>query len=550
VGVGGGGGGRWVGQLYNATVYLEGGGRATPTLVLSCNKLACCYACSPGQRGGIWRNWIWCHVRLGSHTYSRFFWFCRANACVASTCLLQNDPHLHVPSRYLYFLQSNGSALDMTVVAGPVSQFAGAFPSGGQAATDLDFMDEAALEGGTVDQTLRLFSGAWQAKKVFPLAIALGPCAAGKYASSALATCVSCPVGTFGSSAGLTSAACSGLCGAGSYGATAGQVSPSCSGPCSAGYACVAGSNSPTASQCPTGRYSLDGALACSMCPAGTYGSSPAATSPSCSGPCDPGRFGSFSGLTASTCSGACIAGYACPAGSTSGTTLQCSPGTYSLAGAGVCTPCPSGRYGSSAGLTSSSCTGLCSAGAFGSVPGLTNADCSGPCAAGYICPVGSISPTAVACAAGSYSLSGAGACTPCPAGVYGATPVMASALCSGPCAAGFFCPTGSKNATAAACPAGSYSTGGAGVCTPCPVPYSSTAASSVCVVLCPVGWSLWYDLGQVEGSHSCLKWISNQLLWDAANSSCTTLGAPQAHLLTATQVSAWPSQLCRHFLV
>jgi hypothetical protein len=40
---------------------------------------------------------------------------------------------------------------------------------------------------------------------------------------------------------------------------------------------------------------------------------------------------------------------------------LLCPPGTYSLAGAAVCTRCPAGVYGSAAGLTSAACSGACS---------------------------------------------------------------------------------------------------------------------------------------------------------------------------------------------
>ncbi len=76
---------------------------------------------------------------------------------------------------------------------------------------------------------------------------------------------------------------------------------------------------------CSVGRYSLAGtALSCLQCPAGT--------------------FGSTTGLTNSSCSGQCQAGYACPAASTTSTVTLCGAGTYSLAGAGACSPCPPGE--------------------------------------------------------------------------------------------------------------------------------------------------------------------------------------------------------------
>ena len=341
---------------------------------------------------------------------------------------------LVAPSRYLYFLQSDGSALDITVVAGPVSQFSGAFPSGTQAATDLDFMNEAALEEATVGKTLRLFSGAWKAKKVFPLAIALGPCTAGKYALATLAACVSCPFGTFGSSAGLTSAACTGQCGAGYYGASTGQVSSTCTGDCSAGYACVAGSTNATAAACPAGRYSLAGAAVCTNCSTGLYGATATMSNASCSGPCDSGRHGSSSGLTTSTCTGDCSAGYACVAGSTNATAAACPAGRYSLTGAGACTDCPGGTYSNAAGTSTATCTGNCTA--------------------GFACPAGSTSPTAVQCTAGRYSSPGAAVCSPCVPGTFAST-VGQAGPCTSLCQPGTYCPSGAVGPVA--CPAGRF---------------------------------------------------------------------------------------------
>ncbi len=62
------------------------------------------------------------------------------------------------------------------------------------------------------------------------------------------------------------------------------------------------------------------------------------------------------------TCDGLCSPGYACPAGSTASNTPAnvCPSGTYSLAGASVCTNCPAGTYGSFSGLSAATCTGMC----------------------------------------------------------------------------------------------------------------------------------------------------------------------------------------------
>ena len=185
-------------------------------------------------------------------------------------------------------------------------------------------------------------------------------CAAGKYNAGAGVGCLSCLAGQHGSTAGLVTAACS--------------------GPCTAGYACAAGSISPTASICVVGTYSLAGAAVCSNCPAGT--------------------FGSTQGLTSAVCSGGCTAGYACPAGSTSATSVQCPLGWYSLAGAGVCTACPPGTYGATAGLTTAACSGICAAGRFGANTNQTASACDGACLVEYTCAAGSTdeygAPTAV----------------------------------------------------------------------------------------------------------------------------------------------------------
>jgi hypothetical protein len=128
-------------------------------------------------------------------------------------------------------------------------------------------------------------------------------------------------------------------------------------------------------------------------------------------------------------------------------------------------------------------------------MPGLTTPACTGPCDPGYQCPAGSANATAVACPAGKYSLGGAGSCTNCPAGVYGSMEGAVSSSCTGPCDPGYACPAGSANATAVACPAGQYSTGGAGSCTSCPAGtygfttgLTTASCSGTCLYACPTG--------------------------------------------------------------
>lgn len=157
-------------------------------------------------------------------------------------------------------------------------------------------------------------------------------------------------------------------------------------------YSCPAGSTTatPAASICATGRYSTGGAMFCTQCPAGSYGST--------------------TGLTTSACTGLCSAG----------------------------------RYGSNTGLTAAACDGSCSAGRYGDVAGQTTNQCVGSCPAGYFCPAGTISPTTNICPTGRFSTGGSGnSCSSCAAGLYGATTGLMTTGCTGPCQAGYY---GSSN--------------------------------------------------------------------------------------------------------
>jgi hypothetical protein len=295
-------------------------------------------------------------------------------------------------------------------------------------------------------------------------------CAAGQYSDAiGRGTCLQCPGGRYGVVAGQASAAAA------------------CNGTCAAGYACAPGSATPTASVCPQGSFSLEGAAVCSLCPAGRYGASQALPAALCSGPCaagyvcaigstsdaalecppgsfslegeavcslcQAGRYGASQAVPSAACTGACEAGYACPAGSTNGTVELCSAGKYSTVGSGACTACPTGVYGAAPGLTNASCSGPCLAGRYGDATGLTSPLCSGVCAAGYYCPAGSTSPAMLPCAKGTYSTGGAASCLLCPSGLFGASPGLQSPACTGMCTAGYSCPAGSTASTANICP-------------------------------------------------------------------------------------------------
>ena len=81
-----------------------------------------------------------------------------------------------------------------------------------------------------------------------------------------------------------------------------------------------------------------------SSCPAGTYGASP--------------------GLISAACDGLCAEGYVCPAGSRSGSALQCPTGYYCHGG--VVDPCPSGTYNARTGMSRAANCTLCPPNTFG----------------------------------------------------------------------------------------------------------------------------------------------------------------------------------------
>ena len=172
-----------------------------------------------------------------------------------------------------------------------------------------------------------------------------------------------CTAGRYGATAGMSSAACSGMCAAGRAGIVDGLTNSSCSGECEAGFYCPAGSTSFTAVPCGN---------------AGVY--------------CPPASGGP---TTVS-------AGYYSSGGSSSTTNTgqtQCERGYYCTNG--VRTPCPAGKYRADVGADDL-------------------LDCL-DCDAGYVCPLaswaGSVSTdsnnlvaecgsSAVYCPAGSSSAS------------------------------------------------------------------------------------------------------------------------------------------------
>ena len=143
-----------------------------------------------------------------------------------------------------------------------------------------------------------------------------------------------------------------------------------------------------------------------------------------------------------------------------------CEHGSYCINGERFL--CPKGRYGSTQGLSSPTCTGVCRKGFYcekGSVAATQKA-CGN---SSYYCPAGSFQQTTVdegyytvgghdnttrasqvISPVGHYALNGI--LHYCPAGTYGNTTGLSTASCSGLCQAGFYCPAGSTSPKQYAC--------------------------------------------------------------------------------------------------
>lgn len=215
-----------------------------------------------------------------------------------------------------------------------------------------------------------------------------------------------------------------------------------CSTTCPAGYRCEGSSTT----KCLGGTYSTQGSGKCTECPANTYSTAEGATS-------------------LATC-------LTCPAGKTSGTGKtscnDCSRGEYSTGSSG-CIACPVGTYSSNVGTSPDSCL-TCPAGKQCTSTGtFTPVDClpGNYSTAGSAC---------TACAAGTYSTtSGTISCTKCPAGTYQTTPGQQYCNDAGK---GYYSPSDGA-ITHIICAAGTFSSGRAISCTPCPSGYSGAGASS-----------------------------------------------------------------------
>jgi len=193
-------------------------------------------------------------------------------------------------------------------------------------------------------------------------------CPAGSYCVNGVR--YDCPAGRYGTIHGMTDPACEAPCPAGRFAASAGQASAACEGGCMAGYWCPEGSLSPRERPCAAGRWSAPGeGVPCTqLCRAGWY----------CS----------LGSATATPSTGACTStAFYCPQGSP--TPLAVDPGFYAtrdvddgdtpppegqFSGQAACprgwycqlgvrSPCPAGRFGAAALLTSVDQCTMCEAG-------------------------------------------------------------------------------------------------------------------------------------------------------------------------------------------
>jgi hypothetical protein len=269
---------------------------------------------------------------------------------------------------------------------------------------------------------------------------------------------------------------------------------------------------------------SMGGFSATTICPAGSF------CLRGISLPCPPGRYGSIKQSINPQCSGPCREGWYCPSGSQRRQMYACgtSPSVYCPISSGKPTPVSRGYYTHSefASSVSANATaaigedhlGLrhtnqticeagyyclkdgrrygCPSGRYGATAGMTSTLCTGPCSPGYYCPIGSTSPTQNKCGnanlfcpegsalpriveVGYYSTYGAGTngdyngpadvrsyermCEPgffckggnkflCRSGHYGANYRKVTMDCDGPCDAGHYCPEGSISPTEVMC--------------------------------------------------------------------------------------------------
>ncbi len=185
-------------------------------------------------------------------------------------------------------------------------------------------------------------------------------------------------------------------CPAGYYGTNPQETSPTCTAQCDAGYWCPAGSTHGQVHVCGNNTV---------YCPTGSSHASPVAPGYYTSGgdstgatrtqqlqctagsfclagvriSCPFGTYGSVPGLQTASCSGRCGAGFVCPAGSLSGTSMQCPIGYY--CSGGLVTACPAGTYNAHPQAFSVSNCSACPANTYSNATNAASVGTCNPCA-------------------------------------------------------------------------------------------------------------------------------------------------------------------------
>lgn len=248
-------------------------------------------------------------------------------------------------------------------------------------------------------------------------------CGTGTYANTTgLTVCQQCPVGTFLTATGATSAFNCTWCGAGTY-----QVAVASSG--------------------------------CTQCNAGTWSTAVGASSASVCTACVTGTYSTGTGAT-SNCT-ACPVGQFC-------STVATAPAP--------CTMLVSNAYWISTGVNTTNCQWACSPSYW-----LSSGSCVG-CSANSWCSAN----TQNTCPINSISLALAGSQNQClcAAGYYGDGSVSGTSPCN-LCFAGYWCPGGNSNLTVT-CPANSSSPSGSSVITQCQCLPGYMGANGTACSLCP----------------------------------------------------------------
>ena len=283
-------------------------------------------------------------------------------------------------------------------------------------------------------------------------------CAKGTYCSSGVA--YNCPGGTYGSTTGLSTNACSGKC--------------------TAGYYCPAGSTSATQNACATNATSVAGSDAISDCVCKAGYSGDASTS---SGTCTACACGYYKGSTGNTSCTKTTAGYYATGTGNTGQT-KATAGNYAAAGAcsqSSCADLGGGLYSESG--EGSDATNDC----YATVPATKYLSSSTStsfttCTAGYYCPGKTLYYASTGgrtgCGGGKYSEAGSDASSDCK---------KISAGCYG---------TSASSSCPAVCGTNTYSDAGASSCSSCPTEYKNSgntaeshAGSESCIITVSGGY-------------------------------------------------------------